>query len=105
MTFSSLDLKLAFRMLLRYPGLTTMAGIAIAFAIMAGAVTFEAMTQLLRPRIPLPEGDRIVEFQYVDARTGDQSRPLLRDLRVWREELTSVVELGALRAVSRNLTP
>ena len=103
--FSILDLKLAFRMLLRYPGLTAMAGIAIAFAIMAGAVTFEAMTQMLRPRIPLPEGDRIVAFQWVNARRGDQSRPLLRDLRVWRVELASVVELGALRSVSRNLTP
>ena len=34
--FSWLDFKLGFRMLLRYPGLTVVAGVAIAFAIAAG---------------------------------------------------------------------
>lgn len=39
--FSMLDAKLGLRMLLRYPGLTTVGGIVIAFAIAIGCTTFE----------------------------------------------------------------
>jgi hypothetical protein len=43
-------------MLARYPGLTLVGGLAIAFAIWIGAGTFELATQVVRPTIPLPEG-------------------------------------------------
>src|SRR6476661_4750099 len=37
----SLDMKLGFRMLVKYPGLTIIGGLAMAFAIWVGALTFE----------------------------------------------------------------
>ena len=37
----SLDLKLGFRMLVKYPGLTVIGGLAMAFGIWFGAVTFQ----------------------------------------------------------------
>ncbi len=57
---SWLDFKLGFRMLIRYPGLTVVAGLAIAFAIGVGAASRELLTDLIRPSLPLDEGDRIV---------------------------------------------
>src|SRR5215211_9030929 len=38
----SLDFKLGFRMLVKYPGLTIVGGLAMAFAICVGAITFQA---------------------------------------------------------------
>src|SRR5688572_28438232 len=38
---TSLDLKLGARMLVKYPGLTVVGGLAMAFGIWFGAVTFE----------------------------------------------------------------
>jgi hypothetical protein len=42
------------------PRLSIVGGIAIAFAIAAGAGTFEFLTQLVHPTLPLYDGDRIV---------------------------------------------
>ena len=103
MRFSWLDLKLGGRMLVKYPVLTLVGGISMAFAIWVGAGTFEAIRQLVFPSIPLPESDRIVVLQNWDAVA---SRPELRsthDFVVWRQALASVDELGAYRTVTRNL--
>ena len=51
----SLDFKLGLRMLGRYPGLTIVGGLAIAFAVCIGAGTFEFMSQVFHPKLPLPE--------------------------------------------------
>ena len=48
---SLLDFKLGLRMLVRYPGLTALGGLAIAFAIFAGAGTFEFLRQVVRPSL------------------------------------------------------
>lgn len=55
-----LDLKLGVRLLIKYPGLTLVGGLAIAFAIATGAATFVLLTKLVRPTLPLDHGDRIV---------------------------------------------
>ncbi|HEX2189904.1 MAG TPA: ABC transporter permease [Longimicrobiaceae bacterium] len=100
---SWLDFKLGARMLVRYPGLTLVGGLAIAFAIAVGAGGFEFLTQMLHPRLPLEGGDRIVGIQSWDAAA---SRPELRtahDFAAWRGELRTVRDLGAFRTVERNL--
>jgi predicted permease len=101
--FSWLDVKLGFRMLVKYPVLTIVGGLAMAFAILVGAGAFELVTQNVRPRLPLPEGDRIVALQSWDASTSRVEPRALHDFVLWREELRSVVDLGAFRDVSRNL--
>src|ERR687893_1151433 len=50
----SLDLKLGGRMLVKYPGLTVVGGLAMAFAIWAGAVVFQVMMLAFNPTLPLP---------------------------------------------------
>lgn len=101
--FSWLDLKLGFRMLVRYPGLTLVAGMAMAFGIWVGAGTFEVAMQVLRPDLPLPQGERIVGFQLWNTRTSEEARPTTADLLLWRERVTSVEQLGGYRSIRRNL--
>jgi putative ABC transport system permease protein len=101
--FSWLDVKLGGRMLVKYPVLTVVGGISMAFAIWVGAGTFEGVRQLVFPKIPLPDADRIVVLQNWDA---SANRPELRathDFVAWRGALSSVDDLFAYRTVTRNL--
>ena len=41
-------------MLAKYPGITVVGGIAMAFAIWFGTVTFELLGLFVSPRLPLP---------------------------------------------------
>jgi predicted permease len=100
---SRLDFKLGFRMLAKYPGLTLVGGLAIAFAIWIGAATFELATQVLRPAIPLDDGDRIVGVRLWDAKVSAPEARVARDFAAWRREVKSVQDLGAFRLLQRNL--
>jgi predicted permease len=100
---SWLDLKLGGRMLVKYPGLTIVGGLAMAFAICVGTVVFQVLALFLAPTLPLPAGDRIVQIRNWDAAANDPEPRALRDFVVWREALRSVTELGAWRDVTRNL--
>ncbi|MET0397654.1 MAG: ABC transporter permease, partial [Longimicrobiaceae bacterium] len=99
----SLDFRLGGRMLARYPGLTLVGGLAIAFAIAVGAATFEVVTQLAHPSLPLDEGGRVVGIRVWDAAANRAERRLLHDFAAWRGELRTVEQLGAFRQVERNL--
>lgn len=99
----SLDFKLGFRMLVKYPGLTVVGGLAMAFAIWAGTVTFVLVGQFLHPTLPLPGGDRIVQIRNWDVSASRAEPRALSDFLVWRDALRSVTDLGAYRNVSRNL--
>ncbi|MEX2281263.1 MAG: ABC transporter permease, partial [Gemmatimonadota bacterium] len=101
--FSWLDFKLGFRMLARYPGLTVVGGLAMAFAIAIGAGAFEAVLQVVRPKLPFPEGDRIVAIRTRDLAANRVQSAVAHDLVTWREQLASVRDLGAYRTVQRNL--
>ena len=100
---SWLDFKLGFRMLARYPGLTVVGGLAMAFAIWMGTATFELMTQLMRPTLPLPAGEEIVGLRVWDAKTNRQEMRASYDFAAWRSQLRSVEDIGAFRIVQRNL--
>ena len=100
----ALDLKLGLRMLAKSPGIAIVggAGLAVGIAICAGV--FSVIGTMVDPALPLEEGDRIVAIGNFDVATGaDQDETHLHDLGVWREELTAVGELGAYRALGRNL--
>lgn len=101
--FSWLDFKLGFRMLVKYPVLTIVGGVAIAFAIGVGAGTFEFVTQVLKPTIRLPDGDRLVGIQSWDAAKGRPERRLAYDVLAWQRQVTSIQELGAFRPLEMNL--
>src|SRR4029079_8628007 len=67
----SLDLKLGGRMLVKYPGLTIVGGLAMSFAICVGTVVFQVLTLLSFPTLPLPAGDRMVEIHNRDVAAND----------------------------------
>ena len=99
-----LDLKLGVRMLIKYPGLALAggAGIAVAVAIAAGGFSV-IYGNFLLTALPLPAGDRIVSLEMWDSAASKAERRALRDYRVWREELKSVVEISAFRTITPNL--
>ena len=100
---SWLDFKLGFRMLVRYPGLTIVGGLAMAFAIWIGAGTFELAMQIIRPTLPLPDGSRLVAIQNWDVLASRAEPHIAHDFATWRQTLTSVTDLGAYRRLERNL--
>lgn len=101
--FSGMDFRLALRMLVRNPALTVIAVIGLAVGIMISAGAFAILYTLVDPALPLDEGDRIVAIQTWDSAKNRAERRVLHDFVAWREELTSVTDVGAFRQVSRNL--
>ena len=98
----SLDLRLGFRMLVKYPGLTIVGGTAMAFGIWFGAVTFEMFGMLAGTKLPLPDGDRIVKILNWDAKTSQEEDRMLYDYQLWRS-MRSISDLGAYRDASPNV--
>ena len=99
----SLDFKLGARMLVKYPGLTAVGGLAMAFAIWVGVVTFEMVTLLSYPTLPLPGGDRVVKIRNWDAEASREEPRVVHDFVAWRGSLRSVTDLGAFRDRTLNL--
>ena len=62
----AMELRLGVRMLVRYPGLTVVGGLAMAFAILVGAGVFEVVKRATDPVLPLPDGEDIVGLTYWD---------------------------------------
>ncbi len=97
------DYKLGFRMLAKYPGLTFAGGLALAIAIGVGAGWYDLTRDLLRPTLPLNEGDRIVEIEMRNSAANEDERRLLHDFLIWREDVRLVTDLGAYRTLERNV--
>jgi hypothetical protein len=100
---SWLDVKLGLRMLFKFKGLSLAGGLALAIAIGLGAAWYDVVSDQLHPRLPLPEGDRIVEVEMLNVATRQGERRVLHDLLNWRRDVRSVEELGAYRTLERNL--
>ena len=99
----SVDFKLGFRMLAKYPGLTAVALVALSLAIGAGAAYLEFVNDLLHGKLPFPEADRIVGIQVWDQESGDPDPKQTANFVAWRDSLRSIEELAAYRALDRNL--
>ena len=97
------DLKLGGRMLVKYPGLTIVGGLAMGFAICVGTVIFQVLSLFMYPSLPLAQGDRLVQIHNWDVAAITVEQRALHDFNVWRSTLRSVTELGAWRDVARNL--
>ncbi len=100
---SWLDAKLGLRMLLKYPGLTIVAGLGMTLAIAIGTSAFAVISTFLDSSLPLDEGDRIVMIQNWDTRISNPNRQALHDLDHWRQEQRAVEDVSAFRTVGRNL--
>ena len=97
------DLKIGGRMLVKYPGLTIVGGLAMAFAIWVGIVIFQVVGLFVHPTLPLPEGARLVEIRSMDVAANVQEEKVLHDFLEWRQSVRSLTDVGAWRDSSRNL--
>lgn len=100
---SPIDLKLGVRMLVKNPGLTLVStvAIAIAIAIIAG---FHTATQfMVRPTLPVPDGDRIVGIWQHDTTTGNRGTQTLGDAFALARELETLDAVGAFRLQDRGV--
>jgi predicted permease len=100
---SGMDFKLGFRMLIRYPGLTLVGGLAIAFAIALGATAFQFVTLALSPTLPLADSDRIVGVRLWHTASSSVEEQAAYDFATWRGTLTTIEDLGAFVTIERNL--
>ncbi len=98
----SLDLKLAVRMLARYPWLTLVGCAAMAFGIAAAVGAFEIRTQLVAPSLPLDQGSRLVGLRHWDASLHHSVLATADDFAIWRDALTSVDDVSAVSVSSHN---
>jgi predicted permease len=97
------DLKLGGRLLVKYPGLTIVGGLAMAFAIWVGLVIFQVVGQFTNPTLPLSQGARLMEIRVLDVSANDDEPQILHDFLEWRQSLQSLTDIGAWRNASRNL--
>lgn len=93
---SRLDVKLGVRILAKYPGLTFISALGIALAVALAASWFAFSQDLIRPTLPLEEGNRIVRIQSLDAGTSAPAPRQLHEFEGWRRELRSVTDLTAV---------
>ena len=98
-----LDFIRGLRMLLKYPALTIVGGLGMAVGIAVSVGFFAFVGTHVNPVIPLDEGDRIVALENRDVVLNNEDRRALHDFVTWRDELRSVVDLGAFRTIDRNL--
>ncbi len=80
-----LDMKLGGRLLAKYPVITLVGGIAMAFALWFGTVTFVMYGLVVNPKLPLPDGDRIVQLFNWDTKESVPEKRLVHEFLVWRE--------------------
>src|SRR5687768_3952612 len=100
---SMLDFKLGGRMLVKHPGLTAIATIAVAFAIAVGTVGFEIARQALWPTIPLPDGNAIVALRNWNVADNASVPASRRDYELWREGLSTITDLSAVAVEERSI--
>lgn len=101
--FTQLDVKLGFRMLARYPGLTLVGTLAIAVGIALGTLYFAAVDKWQNPRLPAPDAERIISIRNWDVSALTTEQRSLYDFAIWREQAKTVDHLGAAIPFVRNL--
>ena len=100
---SWLDFKVGGRMLVKHPGLTSTAGLAIAFAVTLTAASFEFFTDVFYPTVPVDEPHQLVEIRARDIRSMELATLVLDDFEAWRGQLRSMAEVGASQTFQRTL--
>ena len=100
--FSALDFMLAWRMLLRFPGLSLVSVLGMSVGITIAAGAFTIVSAMMGTKLPLPEGERLVSLLNWDASNNSRELQLLYDLDAWRE-LKSIEDFSVSRDIQRNL--
>lgn len=98
-----MDMKLGVRMLVKSPGLTVIALVALAVAITAGAAYMEFTQDLLNPKLPIEGGDRVVGIQVWQKDAAAPEERALADFVAWRGSVRTIEHLGATKPLERHL--
>src|SRR5690606_35476494 len=93
--------KLGLRMLVKYPMLTVVRGVAVMVVTTIGVGESEFVRDLVAPSLPLDEGDRIVRLYHQDAEAGGSAPASLHDLEVWRGSVATLENLGAFQTLEQ----
>ena len=93
---SWLDVRLAGRMLSKYPGLTAVAIFALAIGIPVGLLPLHILASLTRP-LPVEEAEKVVVVGNYDRMKSRFDLRSVHDFARWREELTSFEALAMWR--------
>jgi putative ABC transport system permease protein len=97
-----MDLKLGARMLVKTPGLTVIAVLALSVAIGAGAAYLEFTHDLIRPTLHAGTG-RVIGIRLRDVESRESLRRTTHDFTVWRVSTTAIEAFGAARDVDSHL--
>jgi putative ABC transport system permease protein len=100
---SRMDFKLGARMLAKYPALSVIGGAGLAVGVAIGAAFFTVAYSLLNATVPVEGGERIVMLENWDIDANTEMRRSMHDLVTWQREMTTVEDIGAFRALERNL--
>jgi len=91
-------------MLRRYPGLTLIGGLAMAFAIFVGGALFEFINQTLPDRaLPVPRGEHVVGLRLWNRDANRPHPPTVSDLHHWSAHLTGVELIGGFATGTRTI--
>lgn len=91
----SLDVRLAWRMLRKSPGLTVIGVLGIALGTAVHVAFFVMLSAHFFPKLPLNEGERLVALENWDVEANRPALRSLHDFVRWREEMRSVDPIGA----------
>ena len=99
------DVRYALRILLRSPGFTLIAILALALGIGANTAIFSAVDAILLRPLPYPDADRLV-MVWEDAShvSFPRNTPAPANYFDWKKQNTVFVDMAALRGRSANLT-
>lgn len=103
-SMSPLDIKLGLRMLVRYPVLTVISTVSLSAAIALGASAFAFISLFLWPRMPLPDGDNIVQVALRNVPDSREESTFTTDYLHLRAASTTLTDFAAGRVLARNLT-
>jgi predicted permease len=100
---TGVEARLALRLLARTPLLSLTAVVALTVGIALATTGFTVVNSLLHPRLPIPEGDRVVEVSFQDGTTGAGVTVPLDFVSGLAERSTTLERLGGLREREVNL--
>jgi putative ABC transport system permease protein len=102
------DLRFAFRQLIKSPGFTAIAIVALALGIGANTAMFSVVNAILLRPLPFPESDRLTTIWQTNPEVMKMGFPLaptsVPDFRDWRTQAKSFSAMSAIEGWSTNLT-
>src|SRR5690349_16794768 len=102
------DLRFALRQLIKSPGFTLIAIIALALGIGANTAMFSVVNAILLRPLPFPKSDRLTMIWQTNPEVAKMGFPLaptsVPDFRDWRTEAKSFEAVSAFEGWSASLT-